>query len=44
MAIASLRESTYGILLGIILFYATAVYLNTSTNKIHTITSNVNNA
>jgi hypothetical protein len=30
--------------LGIILFYATVVYLNTSTDKIHTITSNVNNA
>jgi hypothetical protein len=41
VAIASLRESTFGILLGIILFYAIVMYLNTSMNKINTITSNV---
>jgi hypothetical protein len=33
----------FDIWLGIVLFYATIVYLNTSTNKKHTVTSNVNN-
>jgi hypothetical protein len=46
VAIAHVRENTifFGIWLGIFLFYATVVYLNTSTNKNHRITSNVNNA
>jgi hypothetical protein len=44
--ISSLREITFSLVfkLGIILFYATVMYLNTTTNKNHTITSNVNNA
>jgi hypothetical protein len=44
VAITSLRGNTFGILLEIILFYATVVYLNTRMNNIHTVTSNVNNA
>jgi hypothetical protein len=46
VAIAHVRENTIliGIWLGRFNFHATIVYLNTSTNKNHTITSNVNNA
>jgi hypothetical protein len=43
VVIAHIRENTIiWYWLGIILSYATVVYLNTSTNKIYTITSNIN--